>query len=556
MLAPSLRGAVFLGFLSLLSVWIANSSKSHGESGDFTASQPASVTGQSGPSSCPTAASDAWDGSASPLLQTAMLQPGDAEEAEGDDDAQSEDAAISDEGYGAPNASGPYPEPTPKNPCAESHKKLFYLNDFSYLEDPNYHGHCFGDSLKLMPLGVYHDWGTLDIGGQERLQYKHEIGMGNAVSGPGQLRFEDTSFDLFLNRTRLYTNWQATKQTRAYCEFHYASINRDNGTYNPRIFENNFGDFLNLFVDHSWDDGVWTARVGRQELVYGAERLVSITDWQNSRRTFEGAMLLYEDGPWSIDTFYTSFVPVLANDLDKADWQQPFYGTYAVYTDSPNNTLDLYYLGYDNRHPGAITSDFSLHTFGSRLFRTLDDNWLFETEGGVQLGRQSGLGKNQKAGYATVGVGRKYPDNDWQPQIWGYLDYASGNDGGEDFTRYNQLFPWSHRYLGFIDAVQRSNIFAPNVQLTAKPVGTNWEFLAWAYYFRAAERGDIVPAITATETQNLTSADLGEELDLIAKYTFGPRSNILFGYSHFWRGNKITAPHDADFTYVQWELNF
>ena len=49
---------------------------------------------------------------------------------------------------------------------------------------------------------------------------------------------------------------------------------------------------------------------------------------------------------------------------------------------------------------------------------------------------------------------------------------------------------------------------------------------------------------------------LSEELDLIAKYTFGPRSNILFGYSHFWRGDKILAPRDADFFYTQWELNF
>ena len=556
MLAPSLRDAVFSGFLSALSVWVVSSSKSHGESGDFTAQQPASVTGLSGPSSSSAPTGDAWDGSSSPLLQTAMLQPGDAEVAEGDDDAQSEDAAISDEGYGPSNASGPYPEPTPKNPCAESHKKLFYLNDFSYLEDPNYDGHCFGDSLKLMPLGVYHDWGTLDIGGQQRLQYKHEIGMGNAVSGPGQLRFEDTKFDMALTRTRLYGNWQATEQFRTYVEFHYADTSTDHGAYRPRPFDDNFGDFLNAFIERSTADGIWKARVGRQELVYGAERLISVTDWVNSRRTFEGARILYADGPWSVDGFYTALVPVIPNELDQADWQQPFYGIYSTYTASPNNTLDIYYIGYDNRHPGAIVSDFSLHTFGSRLFRTLEEGWMFETEGGVQLGRQSGLGKNQSAGFATVGLGRKYADNYWQPQVWGYVDYASGNDGGADFTRYNQLFPWSHRYLGFIDAVQRSNIFAPNVQLTAKPKDTDWEFLLWYYYFRAAERGDIVPAVTATELQSLDEAYLGQELDLIAKYTIGPRSNILFGYSHFWRGDKILGPTDADFTYVQWELNF
>ena len=489
-------------------------------------------------------------------IALAMLQPGDAEEAEGDSDAQTDDAAISDEGYGSPNASGPYPKPNPKNPCAESHKVLFFLNDFSYLENPDYHGHCFGDRLKLMPLGIDRDWGTLDVGGQYRLQYKHEIGMGNAASGPGERRFEDTEFDLFLNRMRLYGNWQMTDQTRVYVEGIYADTTTDNGQYRPRITDDNFGDILNGFFEHSIDDGVWTARIGRQEMLFGAQRLISPLDWANTRRTFEGAMLLYEDGPWSIDTFYTAFVPPRANEFDKADWQQPVYGSYAVYTASPNNTLDLYYIGYDNRHRGEIVADFSLHTFGSRLFRTFENNWMFETEGGVQLGRQSGLGKDQRAGFATVGVGRKAPEHEWQPQLWGYFDYASGNDGGDDFTRFNQLFPWGHRYLGFIDAVARSNIQSPNILLTAKPPKTDWELLCWYFYFRADQAGDIVPALGATELQSLDKKYLGQELDLIAKYTIGPRSNILFGYSHFWRGDKILAPQDADFAYSQWEVNF
>jgi hypothetical protein len=41
-----------------------------------------------------------------------------------------------------------------------------------------------------------------------------------------------------------------------------------------------------------------------------------------------------------------------------------------------------------------------------------------------------------------------------------------------------------------------------------------------------------------------------------ARYCIGPRSNVLFGYSHFWRGDKILAPEDADFFYTQWETNF
>ena len=94
---------------------------------------------------------------------------------------------------------------------------------------------------------------------------------------------------------------------------------------------------------------------------------------------------------------------MLPNELDKADWQQPFYGIYSTYTASPNNTLDIYYIGYDNRHPGAITSDFSLHTFGSRLFRTLEEGWMFETEGGVQLG-PVGFGQVLARGRQDLGL--------------------------------------------------------------------------------------------------------------------------------------------------------
>jgi hypothetical protein len=65
-----------------------------------------------------------------------------------------------------------------------------------------------------------------------------------------------------------------------------------------------------------------------------------------------------------------------------------------------------------------------------------------------------------------------------------------------------------------------------------------------------------VPAIGGTPLQSLASKDFGDELALILRYNFAPRSNILFGWSHLWRGNTILAPSDADFFDVQWEVNF
>ena len=437
------------------------------------------------------------------------------------------------------------------HPATTSHKGLFYANDFSYLNDPCVQGSYLGDCLKLMPVAGNH-WGTLDIGGQLRTRFHSEIGMGRegAANTP---RFQDTQNDFFLTRLRLYSNWKVNDAVRFYGEGILADASDDNGTYFPRAIDRNWGDFLNLFVDLKLTDSL-TARVGRQELLYGNQRLISPLDWANTRRTFDGARLLYQGDEWDVDTFYTFFVPVVPNRFDEADYDQRFYGVYTTYKGFENFTVEPYYIGFDNHNPGAITADFSLHTLGVRLTGGSGD-WLWELEGGPQFGRQSGLGLDHNAGFATVGVGRKASSLPGSPTLWIYYDYASGNANGGSFNRFNQLFPLAHKYFGFIDAVQRSNVEAPNILLTAKP-GAKWTLLMWYWHFMA-NTDDIIPSVGNTPPQHTTgSKDFGDELDVLLRYSIAPRSKVGFGWSHLWRGDKIIGTRDADFLYTEWELNF
>jgi hypothetical protein len=168
----------------------------------------------------------------------------------------------------APPADEPACPPPAKpkpNPCAAAYKPLYYDNDFGYLNDPTYGGHCFGDCWKLMPVGACGQYGTIDVGGQLRLRYHHEIGMGQDISGPGTLRFEDTAHDFLLTRLRLYGNWRASDHARVYVEGILADVTDDDGTYLPRPIDVNHGDFLNAFVDFAPDD-CCTLRVGRSPI--------------------------------------------------------------------------------------------------------------------------------------------------------------------------------------------------------------------------------------------------------------------------------------------------
>lgn len=445
--------------------------------------------------------------------------------------------------------------PVKPNPCAASHKGLFYANDFSYLTDPSYDGRCLGDCLKLMPVGDCGRWGTLDLGGQVRLRYHDEEGMGRSrFSTPPNRGFLDTENTFLLSRLRLYGDWKASENFRVFVEGIVADETGNTG-YNPRPIDLNYGDLLNAFVDVRMTDEL-SVRVGRQELLFGNQRLVSPLDWANTRRTFEGIRGLYRSGDWTVDAFYTNFVPVVPDQFDEADYDPSFYGIYSTYAGRENATFDFYYLGYDNETVGQpFFTDFSLHTFGARVNGKARGDWLYEVEGAYQGGRQSGLQQDQDAGFVTGGLGRKLTGMSWDPTLWFYIDYASGNTGGGDFNRFNHLFPLAHKYLGFIDAVARENVISPNVLLTMKP-HQKWNLLLWYYYFGAAEEDDIIPGVAVPSAQLLGEDDFGQELDFIARYAITPRSSILFGWSHLWAGDKIIGTDDANFFYTEWTLDF
>jgi len=338
----------------------------------------------------------------------------------------------------------PYLQSQPRkpatNPCLKSHKGVYYDNDFSYLTKPGNNSYCLGDSLKRLNIGPCSE-SKLDVGGQLRLRYHHERGMGQQVDTD---RFQNTDNDFLLERLRLYANYQATQNVRFYTEGIFADVSGESA-YIPRGIDRNRGDLLNAFVDLKLTDSV-TARLGRQELLYGNERTVSPLDWANTRRTFEGAKVMVDVGDWKIDAFFTHLVQIQPDDFDEADYDQPFYGAYGVYSGLQDATVDLYYLGYEHQRPGAaIQTDFSLHTIGARL-NGKHGSWLYEFEGATQFGRQSGLGVDHQAYFATAGLGYQFADVSWKPTVWCYYDYASGNTPGGDFGRYNQLFPLAHKY--------------------------------------------------------------------------------------------------------------
>ena len=450
---------------------------------------------------------------------------------------------------GAPQSYQPAAQPTaaaaPKKPEPTPYKGVYYANDFSYLTDSYEGPRYIGDNWKNLDVGQN---GKLSIGGELRYRYHSENGQGRQASAVGTA-FQETENDFGLLRLRLFADYKATDRLRFYVEGIYSDVIHSNDEFIPRgPIDRNFGDITNLFADVKISDST-TVRIGRQELLLGSQRLVSPLDWANTRRTFQGVRTISKFDKYDIDAFWTQPVPVLAGEFDRGTEQTDFFGTYLTYKGLKNSKLDLYYLGLD-------TEDvLSVDTFGTRLHGG-KDAWLWDVEAAIQTGTQQALGQSIEAYAVTAGIGRKF-DRPWKPTLWFYYDYASGDESGtgNTFEQFNELFPLGHKYLGFIDAVARANVAAPNVQLTLQPT-KKLKLIAWWHNFQAAQIDSPIPGVATSAAQNTDSRDLGNELDLVANLNVNPRTNIFLGYSHFFRGDRVIGTRDADFFYLQLTKRF
>jgi hypothetical protein len=430
---------------------------------------------------------------------------------------------------------------------AGAYKPLFFDNDFSYVNDPLYDDCRLGDAFKQLSLG---DCMMLDIGGQYRARYHGE----RNFRGLGLTGRDD---DFLLHRTRLFANAKIGETVRLYGEFIDAESNYE--SFAPRGIEVNRADILNLFGDlqlHDFETGSLTARVGRQELLYGNQRLISPLDWANTRRTFEGAKLMWAGEDWNADFFYTRPVLVQPTRFDSPDYNQEFMGAYATRKSDPNSTIDLYALQYNNSASGQA---FRYTTLGSRWLRKEGD-WTFEAEGAYQFGTTTQQ-SDHAAGFAMAGLGYTWSEMAWKPTLTASYDWASGGNllGGR--RGFDHLFPLGHKYLGFMDLYGRSNINTPNVQLSMRPT-QKCQILLWYYYFFLDRLDDTPYNVNMTPFQAgfaPTSRDLGHEIDLICTYQLSDRQEILLGYSHFVSGayyDPLPEHGSANFFYTQYQINF
>ena len=430
--------------------------------------------------------------------------------------------------------------------------------DFRYLEKPD-HEKDISDPFKRIKLAD--NW-MLSFGGQFWYRYMHETD--SRLNAEGQ----DNKYHQF--RTRFHADLWYRDQFRLYAEFIDArSLGLDLAALPT---DRNHTDMLNLFADvklGQLKDGPVYLRVGRQELLYGSQRLISPLEWVNTRRTFQGVKAFWRTPTLDLDAFWVRPMTVERNEFDNWDKGRNFMGLFGTYKPMKGQLLDLYYLSLvDNRvlNPTnvqqgiVLQGDSVLHTLGGRIAGDYN-RILYEVEGMYQFGRRSSLDISAFAVATGLGYHVPLPMN---PQFWIRYDFASGDSNHQDgrSNTFHQLFPFGHYYFGFLDQVGRQNIHDFNAQFTIHPQPWFTFITQYHRFYLANNRDFLYNAAglgTLRDTSGQSGSHVGDEIDFRVNVHVSRHQDLLFGYSKLFAGDFLKAQRPGvspDFFYAQYVIRF
>src|SRR6202171_6431165 len=362
--------------------------------------------------------------------------------------------------------------PTPQRPVYTLER---YDEDWSFLRDASKRTDLF-DPIKWIPFGDRESWFLTLVG---ELRERFQDVRNPAFGLPFPVRNTD-----FFHRTFLFGNVHLGPHFRTFVEL----VNGVSAgtTKKKSTFEQDSLDVLQAFADVVVPIGktaAFTLRIGRQDLMFGSSRLVSLREAPNVRRAFDGVRTFWKAANGKrVDVFVGRPVnPQVGVFDDSRDRTQLFWGVYAT---SPVPRLkglkvDLYYLGLDRRDAlfAQRLAQERRHTVGARLFGNRTGFDLDEEEFNFDSRRAPDVGSKfdwdvegayQFGSFGAAEIGAWMISSNWgytftelplAPRLGLKADAASGDGNLHDnrLGTFNPLYP-ALRYYSLVRLFEPANL--------------------------------------------------------------------------------------------------
>ncbi len=443
--------------------------------------------------------------------------------------------------------------------------------------------------------GLVNDWlrnqspafTNWDLGGQFRARFEaHEQFAILGVRNSADFRTGGTTTEniYWLLREKLHLGYSPCEWFSAFTEARDSSAQSDRRNPNP---ETDIFDLNQAFVKlGNAKEFPLTAKVGRQELIYGDERLIGASDWNNLGRVFDAAKLRYETADLWVELFTGRVVLPNDNHLNEVNDYDWLSGVYASTRLVPKQTTDFYFLSRNvavgstreitTTTPTGGATPRDIYTIGLRC-KSLPGQlggWDYEAELAGQFGNYalsaSSPRLNHEALAAHAAAGYTWTKAFGTPRLGLEYNYSSGDSSTNDnkHETFDNIFPTNHKFYGYMDFFSWQNMHDLRMAASLKPLNQLTVTLDY-HEFWLADTHDYfyqlggLPRRTGGYGINPgAGSHVGSELDLIGTYALTPYASLQAGYGHFFIGDYVKSSlstvgsSDADFVYVQLQLNF
>ena len=286
-----------------------------------------------------------------------------------------------------------------------------------------------------------------------------------------------------------------------------------------------------------------SVQLGRQEMLYGGQRLIGAVGWHHIGRAFDAVQARYGTQSY-VDLFNAKLA-------EKGKRDRNFYGIYA-HIAANGYAWEPYVLFEHDKNGG--TDDLKRATLGLHakgLFKGATGHGFgFEFESAYQTGS---LASQDVAAFLGSGL-LTYASPHWREhKLTLGLDYLSGDDDATDgdYKVFDTLFATNHKFYGYMDFFLNIPVhtgqgglldIALKGEMNAAP---NTKLALHMHHFALAEGGEKA---------------LGQEVDAVLTHSYNKAYRMQWGGSFFLPGAAMETMKGGDEpafkTYLQTLANF
>jgi hypothetical protein len=417
--------------------------------------------------------------------------------------------------------------------CAQSSSTRPDFSPIRFEEKPA--THAVDDIPKHITI-LAHDLAWLSLGASVRWreEFNHDYQFSADSANQGQFSVSRTLIngDLHIGRA-------TSAYLRGFAEFRDAQGFNRNLPGGVRTTEEDRHDWQNAFVETGWSS-ILAIRFGRQDVALGKERLVGISDWTNSRRSFQGLRVLTSVGGLAVDLLDARVMIVRSNLPNRPDSTTRFrYAAIGSAHDAAaaRTLRPMAWQIYILQNDAVLGARNARSTYGARaqwkapIFGQSGAQLSYDFEGAVQRGRQDV--RDVRAWFVANDVQLTFRKAPWAPTVIVGYDRASGDKDAADghAETFTALYASAHSYGGIADVFGRGNLAEVRTGASVEP--TAW--LGVQLVSRAFSRVELGDGVYSKQNarfrapSNSTARNVGTETDLAANVKIGRHLRVQGG---------------------------